>query len=336
VIRKLFLLIGLAAVLFMESCAALKPPASPTPTSAPETRPYARKFSDFVAVIVQPGDSFSSLASEYLKDPSLDWFVSEFNGITSLKPGQELIIPLQPYEKGGLTFQGYQTVPVIVYHKFSKSRANRMTVKESTFEAQMKFLRENGYRVIPLEEFFNFLDFKRQIPQKSVVITIDEEWHSTYEIAFPILKKYGYPATFFAYTDFITPKGWDLVKEMSRSGIDVQCHAKTHRNLIKRKVNEPFREYFEAIKKELTESTQIIKKQLDKEIKYVAYPYGDTNRLTIALLKKLGYRGAFTVERGSAPFFVHPYRINRSMIYGEFSLLDFEKNLSYFSDQALQ
>jgi peptidoglycan/xylan/chitin deacetylase (PgdA/CDA1 family) len=336
VVRKAFLLIGLGAVLFLESCAALKPPSPSTPPSALETGPHARKFSDFVAVIVQPGDSFSSLASEYLKDPSLDWFISGFNEITSLKPGQELIIPLQPYEKGGLTFQGYQTVPVIVYHKFSKNKADRMTVKERTFEAQMRFLRENGYRVIPLEGFFNFLDFKGQIPPKSVVITIDEEWHSTYEIAFPILKKYGYPATFFAYTDIITPRGWDLIKEMSRNGIDVQCHAKTHRNLIKRKVNEPFREYFEAIKKELTESTQIIKKQLDKEVKYLAYPYGDTNHLTIALLKKLGYRGAFTVERGSAPFFVQPYRINRCMIYGEFNLADFEKNLSYFSDQVLQ
>ncbi|MGA2956922.1 MAG: polysaccharide deacetylase family protein [Thermodesulfobacteriota bacterium] len=321
----------------MESCAALKPPPSSTPTPpSTEIHPYARKFSDFVAVIVQPGDSFSSLASEYLKDPSLDWFISGFNEITSLKPGQELIIPLQPYEKGGLTFQRYQTVPVIVYHKFSKNRADRMTVKENAFESQMRFLRDNGYRVIPLEDFFSFLDFKRQIPKKSVVITIDEEWHSTYEIAFPVLKKYGYPATFFAYTDFITPKGWDLIKEMSRSGIDVQCHAKTHRNLIKRKVNEPFREYFEAIKKELTEATQIINKQLNKEVKYLAYPYGDTNPLTIALLKKLGYRGAFTVERGSTPFFAHPYRINRSMIYGEFNLPDFERNLSYFSDRALQ
>ncbi len=108
---------------------------------------------------------------------------------------------------------------MIVYHKFSKNRADRMTVKESAFEAQMRFLRDNGYRVIPLEDFFNFSDFKRQIPKKSVVITIDEEWRSTYEIAFPVLKKYGYPATFFAYTDFITPKGWDLIKEMSRSGI---------------------------------------------------------------------------------------------------------------------
>ena len=300
-----------------------------------EIIPHVRIFQDFVAVIARPGDTFSSLASEYLQDSSLAGFISEFNGITSLEPGQELVIPLQPYEKGGLTFQGYQTIPVIVYHKFSKNKADRMTVRESVFESQMRFLSENGYRVIPLEELFNFLDFKGRIPPKSVVITIDEGWQSAYEVAFPILKKYGYPATFFAYTDYIPPKGWELLREMSRNGIDVQCHTKTHRNLVKRKVGEPFRAYFEAVKKELTESAQVIRRQLNKEVKYLSYPYGDANPLTIALLRKLGYRGGFTVLRGSVPFFVHPFRINRSMVYGDFTLEDFEKNLGFFSDQRL-
>jgi len=359
VVKKLLVPIGLAAVFFLESCtvfrplpptpppsaSALPPPEAPIPPSrpptpplpeTPEVPPHARIFSDFVGVIVRPGDTFSSLASEYLKDPSKDWFISEFNGITSLNPGQELVIPLQPYAKGGLTFQGLQTIPVLTYHKFSKNESDRMTVRESSFEAQMKFLRENGYRVITLEEFFNFLDFKGQLPKKSVVITIDEEWHSAYEIALPILEKYGYPATFFAYTDFITSKGWDLIREMSRRGIDVQCHTRTHRNLGKRMVNEPFREYFEAIKRELTESAQMIQKHLNKEVKYLAYPYGDTNHLVVALLRKLGYRGALTVHREGNPFFVDPYRIHRSMIYGNFDLQEFAKNLAYFEEQALR
>ena len=161
-----------------------------------EIIPHVRIFQDFVAVIARPGDTFSSLASEYWQDSSLAGFISEFNGITSLEPGQELVIPLQPLEKGGLTFQGYQTIPVIVYHKFSKKKADRMTVRESVFESQMRFLSENGYRVIPLEVLFNFLDFKGRIPSKSAVIMINEEWRSAYEVVFPILKKCGYPAIF--------------------------------------------------------------------------------------------------------------------------------------------
>ncbi|MDI7261761.1 MAG: polysaccharide deacetylase family protein [Thermodesulfobacteriota bacterium] len=338
------------AALLMVSCAGLStrpepqpfpsPPPEPQLQIQPEVTADARIFPDFVALIAQPGDTFSSLASKYLNDPSLDWFIAEFNEITFLSPGQELIIPLQIEEKGGLSLKGYQTIPVISYHKFSKDKSDALTVKESAFEEQMRFLKENGYRVITMDQFFDFLDFKRPLPKKSVVITIDDDWFSTYEIAFPVLKKYGYPATLFVYTDLIIPGGktlsWDLLAEMSKKNMDIQCHTKSHRNLTKRNSQESFREYFEALKKEVAESAEIIRRQLNKDVKYLAYPYGDANHLVVSLLKKVGYRGAFTVERGSNPFFIDPYRINRSMIFGTFNLKDFENSLVTFSDKELR
>jgi peptidoglycan/xylan/chitin deacetylase (PgdA/CDA1 family) len=315
-------------------------PPQPEPQPQPQIPTSVRIFPDFVAIIAQPGDTFSSLASRYLNDPSFDWFIAEFNGLSFLNPGQELIIPLHAYDLGGLSLKSYQTVPIISYHKFSKDKADVLTVTKSAFAEQMKFLKENGYRVITLDEFFDFLDFKRPLPKKSVVITIDDNWYSVYEIAFPILKQYGYPATLFVYTDLILPGrktlSWDLLVQMSKNGIDIQGHTKSHRNLNKREGQESFREYFEAVKKELTESAEIIRKRLNKDVKYLAYPYGETNPLIIALLMKLGYRGAFTVERDSNPFFIHPYSINRSMIYGTFNLREFESNLNYFNDKMFR
>jgi len=316
---------------------APSPPISPP---QPETPSYVRIFPKFVAIIAQPGDTFSSLAEKYLNDPSRDWVIAEFNRIDRINPGQELIIPLKLPDRGGLTLQGYQTLPVIVYHKFSKNSTDTMTVSENAFEEQMRFLKENGYRVITLDEFFDFLDFKIQLPRKSVVITIDDGWRSAYEIAFPILKKYGYPATLFVYTDFISSgRGaldWTILSEMVKAGIDIQSHTKTHRNLDRKNPQESFQRNFEAIIKEIMESTSTIKSHLKKEVKYLAYPYGDTNPFIIALLQKLDYRGAFTVQRGTNPFFAHPYRIRRSMIYGNFDLHDFEKNLSFFTHYDLQ
>jgi peptidoglycan/xylan/chitin deacetylase (PgdA/CDA1 family) len=330
---------------FIIGCSLSQQPIKTLPQTefpvSPQPKTFVRTFPHFAAVIAQPGDTVSSLAEKYLQDPSMDWFISEFNGITSLRPGQELIIPFRTDEKGGLTFAGYQTVPVISYHKFSRGGAEKMTVTEKAFEEQMRFLGQKGYKVISMDEFFDFLDLKRQIPKKSVVITIDDGWRSTYDIAFPILKKYGYPATLFVYTDLIIQSdktlNWDIIREMLKSGIiNVQCHTKTHRYLDRKVGQESFREYFEAIKKELDESERIIKKHLNTDIKYLAYPYGETNNLVIALLEKLGYEGAFTVERGSNPFFVDHYRINRSMIFGNFDLKDFEKNLAVFSDKELR
>ncbi len=268
----------------------------------------ARIFPEFAAVIVQPGDSFSSLAAKYLNDPAKDWVIVDFNGGDSLIPGEPVIIPFSDFEKGGLTPSEYQVVSVLTYHKFSKDKVDLTTVSEKAFDQQMDFLERHGYRVITMDQFFDFLEFKQQIPKKSVLITIDDGWRSVYEIAFPILKKYGYPATFFVYTDLIVHGSktldWNLLREMADNGISVQCHTTTHRYLDRRNNGESFREYFEAIRKELTESARIIKQRVNSDVKYLAYPYGDTNHLVISLLNKLGYRGAFTVDRGGNPFFV--------------------------------
>jgi peptidoglycan/xylan/chitin deacetylase (PgdA/CDA1 family) len=293
----------------------------------------------FTTLVAQPGDSLHSIALRHLGDPSLDWLIGEVNGTESVKPGQFLIVPLDPISVGGFTPSGHQLVPILTYHKFTKGRGDITTVTEKAFEEQMKFLRANGYRVITLDAFFDFLELKRQIPPKSVVVTADDGWRSFYEIAYPILKRYGYPATIFVYTDFILNNSkshldWDDLREMNRNGIDIQSHTKTHRYLDRRLSSESHKEYFEAIKKELVESARVIKKNLNIDVRYVAYPYGDTNHLVSALLDKLQYRGGLTVERGSSGALSSRFRVNRSMIYGTFDIQDFENNLKVFRRQA--
>jgi peptidoglycan/xylan/chitin deacetylase (PgdA/CDA1 family) len=289
---------------------------------------------------VQPGDTLASLASQYLNDPSADWLIGDFNEVTTLSPGRQLIIPLKTYERGGLALKGYQIVPVLSYHKFSEAKADKMTVTAAAFEEQMKLLKDKGYRVITMDQLFDFLDFKGQIPQKSVVITIDDGWRSAYDIALPILKKYGYTATLFVYTDLITGSkktlDWGLIREMADNGIDIQCHTKTHRDLTAPADRESFKEYFEAIDKEFSESSRIIRDKIHKDLKYLAYPFGVTNHMVVALLKKYGYRGAFTVKRGGSPFFISNYMVNRSMIYGDMDLNHFEKNLGFSASEALK
>ncbi len=280
-------------------CATVSP--GPADTQGP-----ARVFPDFVAVAVKEGDTFSSLSAKYLKAPSWAWFLAEFNEVDSLTPGQPLIIPLKPDKKGGLTLRGYQTVPVLSYHNFSPMESNKLTVTRGMFEQQMRFLKDGGYRVISMDQLFDFLEFKSSIPPKSVVITIDDGWLSAHEIALPILKKYDYPATLFIYSDIIGNSSktlsWDLLQQMAAEGIDIQCHTKSHRNLTLPGERESFKEYFENLEMELSGCKETIHKRLNREVKYLAYPYGITNSLVIETAKKVGYRGALTIKRGGIRF----------------------------------
>lgn len=335
----------LIIVAFLTGCAGqptkppqlLVPPVEVPPTQAVAPPVEVPTYTSFVAVTVKEGDTLSSLASQYLNDFSKDWMISDFNEVSVITPGQKLIIPLKYYERGGLTVKGYQTVPILAYHKFSESKGDRMTVTASAFEEQMKLLKDKGYHVITLDQLFDFLDFKIQIPKKSVVITIDDGWRSAYDIAFPILKKYGYPATLFIYTALITGSkltlNWDLINEMASHGIDLQCHTRTHRGLTAPAQKESFKEYFAAIEKELLDAAKTIKIRTNREVHYLAYPFGHVNHLVIALLKKQGYRGGVTVTRGSNAFFVNNYRVSRSMIFGEYDLRQFEKNLVTFTGE---
>jgi hypothetical protein len=228
---------------FLGACAGLK--------TKEESVVQDQIFPDFVAVIARPGDTWSSLAARYLNDPQLDWLISDFNDRETIAPGQEVIIPRKPFGLGGVSLQGYQTVPVLSYHQFSATESNKMTVTKSAFQEQMKFLKDNGYRVITLDQLFDFLDFKAPLPRKSVVITIDDGWRSAYDIAYPILKAQGFPATLFVYTDLILggekTLSWDLVKELAENGIDIQCHTKSHFDLTLADKKDSFKDYFNRV-----------------------------------------------------------------------------------------
>lgn len=331
-----FCLAALVA-LIMTGCVSLRETTQgPIDTRSPS---FSADLPRFKSIVAQPGDSLQSIAMQHLGDPSMDWLIAEINAAESVMPGQTIVVPLDQIEAGGFSADGYQIVPILTYHKFTKGRGDITTVGEKAFEEQMRFLNKNGYHVVGLDAFFDFIDLKRPIPGKSVVITADDGWRSFYEIAYPILKKYRYPATLFVYTDFISINSrsqldWDALREMNKNGIDIQNHTKTHRYLDRRLGAENYREYFEAVKKEIVESARTIKKNLGIDVKYLAYPYGDTNHLVVALLDKLQYRGGLTVERASAPAFSNRFRVNRSMIYGTFDIRDFEDNLKVFSGQA--
>ena len=315
-------------------------PASPGAPPRDTGAPGALRTPDFVAVAARAGDTLESLAAAWLGDPARAWEIAEYNGVAAAAPGQELAIPLKPFRLGGLTAERYQTVPVLVYHQFGEKSANRMTVSREAFEAQMRLLREKGYRVIPLAQLVAFAEYRAQLPEKSVVITIDDGWRTMYDIAFPILRKYGYPATLFVYTQLISggakTLSWDQVREMAEQGLDVQCHTVTHRNLALQQEGESAEQYFAAVRREIGEATGLIEQKTGRRPTVLAYPYGETNGLAIELLRRQGYRAAFTVEREANPFFAPTFRLGRSMIYGDYDLARFEKNLAVSDRQALR
>ncbi len=298
---------------------------------------------DFVLVRAGGRDTLATLAKTYLGDETKAAAITGANnGITAVTPGQVVAVPLRGGKAWSIDAGGYQVVPILCYHQFgagNRSR-NRMEVSESNFEQQMGWLKANGYSVVSLADLHGFLSGTRTLPEKAVVITIDDGYRSAYEIAFPILKKYGFPATVYVYSDFINTGmalTWAQMSEMQASGlVDIESHSKTHTSMALLPNEQNGAAYKERVTREVTVPEGVLSAKLAKPVKHFAYPYGDTSPTVMSVLEERGYGTATTVQRGGNPSFADPLILRRDMVYSDDKLSDFQKYVDTRVDLKLR
>jgi peptidoglycan/xylan/chitin deacetylase (PgdA/CDA1 family) len=209
----------------------------------------------------------------------------------------------------------------------------------NTFELQMRYLKENGYHVITAEELLAFLEYRQRLPQKSVLITMDDGYRSVYNIAYPILKKYDFTATLFIYTSFVGISKmaitWDQLKEMQLKGFIIGSHTIYHSDLTQAKEGETEREFMARIKQELYGSKKIIDQKLGQDTYIIAYPFGYYDQISIQMAKNAGYKMAVSVKRGGNPFFANPMTLRRDQIL-ERDMQTFISRLKTFNHISLK
>ena len=324
----------LVVALAVHACTAPAPrPPAAEPAPRADSGTLLARNDEFVIVVAGPGDSLATLAQQHLGDSRKAWRIAEYNGIAETRPGQSVVIPLVSRNPIGVHVDGYQTVPVLCYHRFG-NRASKLTVTPAAFAAQMAYLAQNGYHVLPLARLAEFLAGKEPLPKKTVVITIDDGYRATYDIAFPILKTHGFPATVFLYSDFVgagDALSYAQMKELIASGlIDIQPHSKTHSNLTLRLPDETDAKYRDRLRSEVDAPINVLQERFAHSSVAYAYPYGDVNEIVVDLLARKGVTLGMTVTPGGNGFFAYPYMLRRSMIFGDESLDAFKAKLVTF------
>lgn len=124
-------------------------------------------------------------------------------------------------------------VTVLIYHRFGDDRYPTTNVPTARFKEQMEYLKKNNYQVISLQEMVLSIKNRQPLPDRAVVITIDDGYKSVYDVAWPILKSYGYPFTVFLYVkatdkNYKDILSWSEVREMKAAGVDFQDHSYSH------------------------------------------------------------------------------------------------------------
>jgi peptidoglycan/xylan/chitin deacetylase (PgdA/CDA1 family) len=283
-------------------------------------------------LVYQPvaGDTLRSIAANFLGSEERYWAIADFNGIGRAEPGQPLVVPLKSPNPMGVRADEYQTVPILSYHRFGTG-SGKMIVSPANFAAQLDYLARNDYRVIPLGQLVGYLAGKQALPQRAVVITIDDGYESTYRHAFPLLRKYGFPATVFVYTDFVgsgEALSWAQLQELAASGlVEIQAHSKSHRNLIDRVAAETEQQYRQGLEQEAKAPRDILERRLAVQVRHYAFPFGDANDMVLDVLARQQYQLAVTVNPGGNPFFSQPLMLHRTMIFGDHGIEAFKARL---------
>lgn len=133
-----------------------------------------------------------------------------------------------------------EKLPILLYHNITVSEPTAdldLHISKSNFIKHLEYLKNSGYTTITFKDYYSHRVYGTSLPEKPIIITFDDGYKSNYEIAYPLLKEYGFCATIFTVTNSsyqpfstIYPHfNWEEANEMQKSGIiDIESHSANH------------------------------------------------------------------------------------------------------------
>lgn len=197
-----------------------------------------------------------------------------------------------------------QGIPILTYHSIDSSGSTISTSQE-VFKSHIEYLADQGFRTISLRAYYDRLTGLLPDSEREIVLTFDDGFKNNYDVVFPLMKRFGFTATFFLTAGFIgktcrwpmdtsIPEmpllSWDEVREMSSEGMEFGAHTVSHVDLTG--VSE------ETAMEEIVRSKSIIEEQLCKPVEFFCYPYGKYLQQHVDMVKESGFLGGCSIKYG--------------------------------------
>lgn len=232
-----------------------------------------------------------------------------------------------------VSFAGAQDFMVLCYHDVSKTQpGDAYGVTLAQLKEQFEYLKKN-HKVVSIDDILSASQGKSTLPPNAVLITFDDGLASFYELVYPLLKQYQYPAVFavvgkwinegkspdYGYVGANPPMTtWKQLKEMSDSGlVAVVSHSyNLHQGHIfnpqgneqasagflkyypETKTYESEKSFYDRVKTDLQENDRLIRKHIGKSYPIMVWPYGTFNGLSQKAATELGMSMQFSIEPG--------------------------------------
>ena len=238
-------------------------------------------------------------------------------------------------------------IPVLAFHRVVSDDCkkdyypdNEWVASVSDFKKEMKYLYDNQYEVISLQDFERWYDGEIELPKKTVVLTFDDGDYEIYYLVYPILKEYGFRATSFiigSKTEEITAEyvddgskhfiGKDLISLVREEYPELQFQSHSYDLHYKTSDGK-----CAAGSKDYDELDLDFMQNSSFKFTYIAYPYGYYNNDLTEAAKANGIKMGFAMKYACATRNADRYSIPRVTINGQISYNQYVALLQAFID----
>ena len=196
--------------------------------------------------------------------------------------------------------------PILMYHRIGHRPGDGNTVSPERFELQLQYLEDHGFTSLGLTEWHHLVHSGQTVPSKAVILTFDDGYRDNWELAAPLLARYGAKATVFMVAEGIGRKNsWESVdsrrdaelmngedlRDWIRQGFEVGSHGMSHARVTE--LSE------EKLRYELVESKKTLEDIVGVEVPFFCYPHGNFDEVAKSAIQEAGYLGAVAIVEGT-------------------------------------
>jgi len=193
---------------------------------------------------------------------------------------------------------------VLSYHGFDHSGL-KTSITPEAFEEHLKFLTQNGYNIVSLEELAGYIDRREPFMPKTVAITIDDGWRSLMR-GFALLQKYDLPFTLFLPMEYVANPATkrtlamadvEALRAYPKASFADHSYSHSKRLMSPRIISGATPASF--IEQDIAKSRERYRQVFGGETPFFAYPFGRGAKAYAALLNKAGFEYLFVVGGSS-------------------------------------